>query len=68
VRQSGLIQLQLVRRKEIPAAVSKEIALRQLGPAANVRVLSNALVTVLSINVFVISSLATFVLLFFYQP
>ena len=63
-----MIQLQLVRRKEIAAAASKEIALRHAGPAANVRTLSNVLVTVLSINVLVISSLATFLLLFFRQP
>ena len=59
--------LQLVRRKE-PLSILRE-ARPQAGAApGNTRALSTALITVLSINVFVISIVAAFCLfLFFYQ-
>jgi hypothetical protein len=63
--------LQLVRRK------SDQLSILQLPPplapialphTANIRALSNALVAVLSINVFVLSSLASFCLLLIFYP
>jgi len=58
--------LQLVRRKE-PLSILREPPPKPPAAAGNTRV-STALITVLSINVFVISSVASFCLfLFFYQ-
>jgi hypothetical protein len=58
--------LQLVRRKE-PLSILREPPPKLPSVAGNSRV-STALITVLSINVFVISSVAAFCLfLFFYQ-
>jgi hypothetical protein len=62
--------LQLVRRKEplsiLPETLPKPPKLPEA--AGNTHALSTALVAVLSINVFVISSVAAFcLLLFFYQ-
>ena len=60
--------LQLVRRKE-PLSIPRELPPpKPPAAAANTRDLSTALIAVLSINVFVISSVASFcLLLFFYQ-
>jgi hypothetical protein len=60
--------LQLVRRKE-PFSILRETAPpAQPEAPGNTRALSTALITVLSINVFVISSVAAFcLLLFFYE-
>jgi hypothetical protein len=58
--------LQLVRRKE-PLSILREPPSKPPAVAGNTRV-STALITILSINVFVISSVASFCLfLFFYQ-
>jgi hypothetical protein len=60
--------LQLVRRKEPLSILRETPPPAQPVPSGNTRALSTALVTVLSINVFVISSVAAFCLfLFFYQ-
>ncbi len=59
--------LQLVRRKE-PLSILPEGPPKPPAAPGNTRTLSTALITVLSINVFVISSVAAFCLfLFFYQ-
>jgi hypothetical protein len=59
--------LQLVRRKE-PISILREPPPKQPVAAGNTRALATALITVLSINVFVISSVAAFCLfLFFYR-
>ena len=59
--------LQLVRRKE-PLSILREAPPEPPAAPENPRALSTALITVLSINVFVISIVAAFCLfLFFYQ-
>lgn len=59
--------LQLVRRKE-PLSILREAPPQPRAAPGNTRALSTALITVLSINVFVISIVAAFCLfLFFYQ-
>jgi hypothetical protein len=59
--------LQLVRRKE-PLSIIGEAPSKPPAAPGNTRALSTALITVLSINVFVISIIAAFCLfLFFYQ-
>jgi len=59
--------LQLVRRKE-PLSIFQEAPKPQPAAEGNSKALSTALITVLSINVFMIASVASFyLLLFFYQ-
>jgi hypothetical protein len=59
--------LQLVRRKE-PLSILREAPPKPRAASGNPGALSTALITVLSINVFVISIIAAFCLfLFFYQ-
>jgi hypothetical protein len=59
--------LQLVRRKE-PFSIFQEAPKPQPTAEGNSKTLSTALVTLLSINVFVIASVASFYLLLsFYQ-
>jgi hypothetical protein len=60
--------LQLVRRKEPLSILREPPPPKPPVAAGNTRALSTALITVLSINVFVISSVAAFCLfLFFYR-
>ncbi|HEY6991380.1 MAG TPA: hypothetical protein VH369_23490 [Bryobacteraceae bacterium] len=59
--------LQLVRRKE-PLSIFQEFPKPLPAAEGNNNVVSTALITVLSINVFVIASVGAFyLLLFFYQ-
>lgn len=60
--------LQLVRRKEPLSILREAPPPKPRATAGNTRAVSTALITVLSINVFVISSVAAFCLfLFFYE-
>ena len=59
--------LQLVRRKE-PLSIFQEFPKLQPEAEGNSKAVSTALITVLSINVFVIASVGAFyLLLFFYR-
>ena len=59
--------LQLVRRKE-PLSIFQEFPKPQLVAEGHNKAVSTALITVLSINVFVIASVGAFyLLLFFYR-